>query len=406
MNAVGIDVSKGKSTIAILRPFGEIVVSPFDVYHNPKELGELVTLLKTLNGDTKIVMEYTGNYYLPIALFLRNNGLFVSVVNPILVKDYSSKSLTVRKCKTDKKDSLKLAAFALDRWLDLPEFNAQSQARLLLKSYNRQYNQYNKLKVMLKNNLISLLDQTFPAANTLFTTPARKTDGHEKWVDFVLKYPHCECISKKSFSSFSKSYLSWCGKCGYNFSESKVQSVYDFACNCSPSLPFNESSAFLVVNAIYQLNCINETLASLAKEMNSLAATLPEYNVVISFFGVGTILGSQLIAEIGDVSRFSNKKALVGFAGLDAPPFQSGTFNSQSRKISKRGSGDLRKTLFQVMSVILQHAPNDNSVFNFMDKKRSEGKHFYVYMTAAANKFLRIYYARVTEHLNSLQTAS
>ena len=77
--------------------------SPFDVYHNPKELGELVTLLKTLDGDTKVVMEYTDNYYLPIALFLRNNGLFVSVVTPILVKDYSTKSLTVHKVKTDKK---------------------------------------------------------------------------------------------------------------------------------------------------------------------------------------------------------------------------------------------------------------------------------------------------------------
>lgn len=406
MNAVGIDVSKGKSTVAVLRPFGEIVLSPFDVSHNPKELSELVTLLKTLDGDTKVVMEYTGNYYLPIALFLRNNGLFVSVVNPILVKDYGSKSLTVRKCKTDKKDSLKLAAFALDRWLELPEFNAQSQARLLLKSYNRQYNQYNKLKVMLKNNLISLLDQTFPAANTLFSTPTRKTDGHEKWVDFVLKYPHCECISKKSPSSFSKSYLSWCRKFGYNFSESKARSVYDFACNCSSSLPFNESSSLLIANAISQLNCINETIASLAKEMNALAATLPEYDVVMSFFGVGSVLGSQLIAEIGDVSRFSNKKALVGFAGLDAPPFQSGTFNSQSRKISKRGSSNLRKTLFQIMSVILQKAPSDNSVFQFMDKKRAEGKHFYVYMTAAANKFLRIYFARVTEHLISLQSAA
>ena len=93
MNAVGIDVSKGKSTVAVLRPFGEIVVSPFDVSHSPKELSKLVTLLKTLNGDTKVVMEYTGNYYLPIALFLRNNGFFVSVVNPILVKDYSTKSL-------------------------------------------------------------------------------------------------------------------------------------------------------------------------------------------------------------------------------------------------------------------------------------------------------------------------
>lgn len=140
--------------------------------------------------------------------------------------------------------------------------------------------------------------------------------------------------------------------------------------------------------------------------MNSLASTLPEYDVVMSFFGVGSVLGSQLIAEIGDVSRFSNKKALVGFAGLDAPPFQSGTFNSQSRRISKRGSGDLRKTLFQVMSTILQRAPANNAVFKFMDKKRTEGKHFYVYMTAAANKFLRIYYVRVTEHLNSLQISA
>lgn len=82
MNAVGIDVSKGKSTVAVLRPGGEVVISPFDVSHNPKELSKLVTLLKTLNGDTKIVMEYTGNYYLPIALFLRNNGLFVPLSIP------------------------------------------------------------------------------------------------------------------------------------------------------------------------------------------------------------------------------------------------------------------------------------------------------------------------------------
>ena len=219
MNAVGIDVSKGKSTVAVLRPFGEIVVSPFDVFHNPKELGELVTLLKSLDGETKVVMEYTGNYYLPIAQFLQNNGFFVSVINPLLLHNYGSKS--IRKAKTDKKDALKLASYALDRWLDLPTFSLSSDTRNLLKTYNRQYNQYNKLKVMLKNNLISLLDQTFPNANSLFTSPARKDNGHEKWIDFVLKYPHAECISKKSLSTFSKSYLSWCRKNGYNFSEHK-----------------------------------------------------------------------------------------------------------------------------------------------------------------------------------------
>lgn len=403
MNAVGIDVSKGKSTVAILRPFGEIVVSPFDVFHNPKELGELVTLLKSLDGETKVVMEYTGNYYLPIAQFLHNNGFFVSVINAILIHDYGNKSL--RKAKTDKKDALKLASYALDRWLDLPAFSLSSDARNLLKTYNRQYNQYNKLKVMLKNNLISLLDQTFPSVNSLFNTPVRKDNGHEKWIDFALKYPHAECISRKTLAVFSKSYLSWCRRNGYNFSERKVQEVYKFACNCSPSLPLNDSVFLLISNAISQLNCIAETLANLASEMNRLASSLPEYNVVMSMFGVGSVLGSQLIAEIGDVSRFHNKRALVAFAGLDAPPFQSGNFNAQSRSISKRGSASLRKTLFQVMAVILQKSPADNAVFQFMDNKRFEGKHFYVYMTAAANKFLRIYYARVTEHLNSLQVA-
>ena len=406
MNAVGIDVSKGKSTVAVLRPFGEIVISPFEVSHNPKELLKLVTLLKTLDGETKIVMEYTGNYYLPIALFLQNNHLFVSVVNPILVKDYSPKSLTVRKGKTDKKDSLKLASFALDRWNYLPAFSNQSETRLLLKSFCRQYNQYLKLKVSLKNNLISILDQTFPNVNSLFTTPTRKSDGHEKWIDFVLKFPHSKCISDKPFSSFRKSYLLWCRKFGYNFSELKAKQIFDFACNCSPSLPFCPATSVLVINAVSQLNALNETLASLSEQMNSLSSSLPEYDTVMSLYGVGSVLGSQLIAEIGDVSRFKNKKALVGFAGIDAPPCQSGNYNPQSRSISKRGPAILRKVLFQIMSVILQRSPSDDPIFQFMDKKRAEGKHYYVYMMAAANKFLRIYFARVTERLNSLNSVA
>jgi len=403
MNAVGIDVSKGKSTVAVLRPFGEIVVSPFDVFHNPKELGELVTLLKSLDGETKVVMEYTGNYYLPIAQVLHNEGIFVSVVNAIIVHDYGSKS--IRKVKTDKKDALKLASFALDRWLDLSAFTPEEDIRTLLKSYSRQYNHYNKVKIMLKNNLLALLDQSFPNVNSLFSSPARKEDGHEKWIDFVLKYPHADCISKKSLAAFSKSYLSWCRKHGYNFSKLKAKEVYDFACNCTPSLPLSESSALLVSNAIFQLNYIMETLAKLATEMNRLASSLPEYNVVMSMFGVGSVLGVQLIAEIGDVSRFRSKRSLVAFAGLDSPPDESGKFSAASRPISKRGSSQLRKTLFQVMDVILKNAPVNNPVFLFLDKKRAEGKYYLVYMQAAANKFLRIYYARVTEHLNSLQVA-
>lgn len=325
MNAVGIDVSKGKSTVAILRPGGEVVASPFEVSHNPRKLNELVSLIKSLNGDSKILMEYTGNYYLPVALFLQKSGLFVSVVNPILVKDYNNKSLSVRKGKTDKKDSLKLAAFALDRWHDLLLFSPQSDSRTLLKAFNRQYNQYNKLKVMLKNNLISVLDQTFPGANTLFSTPARKADGHEKWIDFVLKFPHYECVSKKSFSAFSKSYLSWCRKFGYLFSEAKAKEIYAFACNCTPSLADSEATHTLVSAAILQLNTLNETLASLQKEMDLLACSLPEYDTVLSLYGVGSVLGAQLIAEIGDVSRSPIKKLSSDLRALTLRPFNPAT---------------------------------------------------------------------------------
>lgn len=137
-------------------------------------------------------------------------------------------------------------------------------------------------------------------------------------------------------------------------------------------------------------------------EMLTLTAQLPEYSIVMRMFGVGPILVPQLIAEIGDVRRFDRKQSLAAFAGVDAPPCQSGAFESKNRHISKRGSPRLRKTLFQVMSTIIQHAPADDPVFQFLDRKRREGKHYYVYMTAAANKFLRIYYGTVMSYLEEL----
>ena len=115
----------------------------------------------------------------------------------------------------------------------------------------------------------------------------------------------------------------------------------------------------------------------------------------------------RLIAlALKDVRRFNHKGALMAFAGMDAPPFQSGTFDSKSRPISKRGSPHLRKTLFMVASTILQHSDPANPVFQFMDKKRAEGKHFYVYMVAGAAKFRRVYYARVKAHLTMLDSGA
>lgn len=133
--------------------------------------------------------------------------------------------------------------------------------------------------------------------------------------------------------------------------------------------------------------------------MDELSSKLPEYDVVLSLFGVGKVFCSQLIAEIGDVRRLKSGKSLVALAGIDPPPDQSGKHDAKSRSISKCGSPSLRKTLFQIMIIYLQRQPADEPVYQFLDKKRSEGKPYKVYMIAAARKFLRIYYARVIQVL-------
>lgn len=402
MNAVGIDVSKGKSMIAVMRPFGEVVLSPFEIHHSDSELHELAKLLRSLPGETRVVMEATGNYHLQVAWLLNDSGFYVSVVNAMLVHDYGNNSL--RRAKTDKKDAIKLANYGLDHWRTLPRYVPEEDTRLMLKNCYRQYQQYSKVQTMLKNNLISLLDTAFPDANRLFSSPPR-ADGSEKWVDFVASFWHCECVCESSEKSFITKYHKWCRKHGYNFSEVKALDIYASACGHFGVMPKTDTTKLLVEQAVSQLRATSSALASLKQEMQSLASSLPEYPVVMKMFGVGPTLGPQLMAEIGDVRRFHSKKALVAFAGIDAPPYQSGQMNLHSRNISKRGSPSLRRTLFLVMGVYLQSSPADEPVYQFMDKKRSEGKPYRVYMMASANKFLRIYYASVKAYLDALDEA-
>lgn len=275
MNAVGIDVSKGKSTVAVIQPFGVVIqpfgvviAEPFDVSHTESDLNKLVQLIKSLSGETKVVMEYTGAYYEPIANALHNQGIFVSVVNPLLIDDYGTKR--VRKVKTDKKDSLKIASFAIDKWLDLREYIPANDIRKTLKILNRQYVQYNKILVMQKNNLISLLDSCFPNANTLFTSPRRESDGHEKWVDFVLKFPHIHSISKLSLSAFKVKYQSWCRKNNYNYSDKKVADIHSYCKTQISVLPMTVSVIKIITEAAVMLNSTLETLCT-----SSCAFTMP-----------------------------------------------------------------------------------------------------------------------------------
>ena len=401
MNAVGIDVSKGKSMVAALRPMGEVALLPQEFLHTALGLDQMAHAILALGEDTRVVMEATGRYHEPVVAALSAYGIYVCVLNPLYIKQSGAGS--IRKVKTYKADSLKIAKYGLDNWVNLREHTAMDTIRQQLKLCSRQYNIYMKTVVSLQNNLISLTDKTFPGVNELFSSPDR-ADGHQKWVDFVMTFWHCDCVCRISEKAFTTRYEKWCKRKGYHFRAEKAATIYARSSELFATLPKDGNAKLLITTATQQLLAGKMTLAALRAEMTRLAQQLPEYDTVRAMYGVGETTAAQLMAEIGDVRRFPRRSSIVAFAGVDPAVAQSGKQEVQSTATTKRGSPHLRKTLYQIVCTYLRKAPEDEPVYQFLNKKRGEGKPYFVYMTAAQNKFLRIYYARVKECLEAFDT--
>ena len=397
MTSVGIDVSKGKSTVCILKPYGEVIVSPYEVQHTEPDLRVLISRIKSIEGEVRIVMEATGAYHLPLLSGFKDAGFFVSVINPLAMKRYASTA--IRKGKTDKMDAVRIANYGIDNWFKLVDYTLPDEVYVQLRLLGRQYAHYITIRIESKLALTDLLDRTMPGIKSLLSGKRSEEPTKDKLSDFVAEYWHFDNITKKSESQFIRSYCTWAKKKGYHASESKAKSIYALACNGIPTLPASTASTkMLILEAVRVLKEVNKTLESILTQMQELATTLPEYNTVRAMNGVGDVLAPRLIAEIGDVRRFHSGSALIAFAGIDSPPFQSGSFTGTQRKISKRGSSLLRKTGYEVMKCLKTVKPSqDNAVYLYMLKKEAEGKPKKVAKIAALNKFLRIYYARVSE---------
>ena len=397
MFAVGVDVSNGRSTVAVLQTKKKVILKPFEVPHTPEALDRLVDKLNSLNEETRVIMEHTGRYYEPIAMFLNSKGFFVSALNPLLFKDYQE-GISVHAVKTDKADAVMIAKFGLDKWDELRQYEPMDTIRYQLKTLNTQFQLASKSKTAFTNNLIALLEQNYPGIRKHFPSPARP-DGSEKWVDYVGTFWHIDCVRKLSLNAFTERYLKFCRKHGYNFSEEKVAELYRHAHSTIALVPKSDISKLMVKEAVNQLGSISRTVETYRAEMNRLASQLPEYKTVMGMYGVGPSMGPQLMAEIGDIRRFPQKNSIIAFAGIDPEKDDSGDKVKKSNKSTKRGSPYLRKTLFVIMDILIQRKPADDPVYQFLDKKRSEGKPYYVYMTAGGIKFLRIYYGKVRDCL-------
>lgn len=394
MIAVGIDVSKSKSTVIILNSDGTILAKPFNINHTLSDMNALSSYLKEQSEPITILMEYTGHYHYPVLKKLQEDGFPVCLVNPYQMKKYGD--VEIHKAKTDKKEAIRIATYALEKSYMLTPYTFLEQKYEDLKFLSRQYQQRISFVTRSKIQLISLLDQTMPGITKILPLKSRNPEQCALLL-FIKRFKSFDEIKRIGKKRFLSSYEVLVKKTRDSHALIKGLSIYELALNSITTRGEDPYICMSQTQCVDMLSLAQKIADETILQMQMLAETIPEYKILRAMNGVGDRLGPIILAEIGDIRRFHSAKALNSFAGNDAPPYQSGQFESKNRHISKRVSSTLRKACFEVMQALKLTQPQNDPVYLFMLKKEQEGKPYNVAKMAGVNKFLRIYYARAME---------
>ena len=203
MIAVGIDVSKSKSTVAILNGDGSIRAKPFDVHHVADELQALVDYIKRTSETPTILMEPTSHYHYPLLKAFTEADLPVCLINPYQMKKYGDTEL--RKAKTDKRDSMRIAQYALEKSYSLVPYTPSDQKYDDLRFLSRQYSQRISTLTVAKVQLLRLLDETMPGITSILPLKSRDPDNCVL-LRFIKRFKSFDVIRKMGKTRFLDSY--------------------------------------------------------------------------------------------------------------------------------------------------------------------------------------------------------
>lgn len=226
MVCVGVDVSKGKSTVCFIKLLGEVLYAPFEVEHTASSLKRFSEKIKSQGKEVRVVMESTGAYHMPLLTCLKEEGIFVAVVNPLIMSKYSKMSL--RKGKTDRLDAIKIASYGLNYWHQLVDFTFEPTIYDEMRILNRQYLSYLSMRVKAKQALSNLLDKTMPGIKSVLWNRSDVPD-RDKLSDFVSEYWHYDNIACMSEPVFIQRYNAWAKSKRYRASTAKAKMIYALA---------------------------------------------------------------------------------------------------------------------------------------------------------------------------------
>ena len=375
---VGIDVAKDKHDCCILGPDGEILFSPFTFQNNRQgfdELYEKIGLLTNNPAEIKVGLEATGHYSDNLLHSLLDNGLASFVINPLHTNLYR-KGQSLRKTKTDKVDAASIAMMLLtDR--TLKPYSDTSYHNEELKSLTRYRFDKVQERARLKTSVSRLVSILFPELEKLVPTL------HMVSVYALLsEFPGASFISEAHLTRLKN--LLYVASKGHYDREMAV-TIRDAArASIGSTMPAKSMELKHTIRLIEvltdEIDEIEAAIDAIMETMHSPITTIP---------GIKNRMGAMILAEIGDFARFETADQILAFAGLSPSTYQSGQMTSSYAHMEKRGSRYLRYALFNAAQYVCIWDPTFKA---YLAKKRAEGKHYYVAISHACKKLVRVIY--------------
>ena len=366
---VGIDISKYKHDCFVCKDTGEIIIENLSFENNKKGFQQFLDLLKPYDNDNvHIGLEATGHYGLNLKLFLEKNNYSFMEFNPLLVKEFS-KSLSLRRTKTDKVDAMiicqKLMSvpYKPNSKLFYHKFSIKSLSRLretLVK-------QRSKYMVQMTNTLDILFPEFKPFFANKFSTTSLFILKKYKVVSKIANMKDFDTLNKISRGKFSYSKFVKLKELAKN-TIGEENELFEFQLQTILSL-YEEID--------FKINLIDKQLSTIIKDLNPPTLSIP---------GIGVISCASIISEFGDISKFNNAGQMLSFAGLEPGIIQSGTMSSNGKMV-KRGSGYLRHSLMNVCMVVIANNP---TFYDYFHKKINEGKAYRVALSHVCRKLIRV----------------
>lgn len=378
---VGVDIAKVDHVIDAVDDTGNSIVKALSFKNSEAGFEKCLAWLEGIAfspKDAVIAMEATGHYWMALYTYLIKHDYKVCVLDPMQVR-------AVRKFKGQvsvKNDRLDAALIAETlRIGQFSETELASEDVVSLRSLTR-YSQGLKEEIAeLKTKCICLLDSYFPEYASIWSdmfSQGSLAVLKKNPLPFQIAKRHLDSLAK-DIAKASRSEVR-----GYQ----KAQAIKQVA-KSSIGINLGEDVvAFEISSLVERIIFANEQLTKVDAKIQVLLDTLEP--LILTIPGISYATGAQIVAEIGDISRFKNAAALVSYAGLNSSVNQSGKFESQSGSITKRGSSYLRRSIWLAAHVASSKDPHLNG---FYLKKRCEGKPHRVAVTAVARKLCHIIYA-------------